>query len=177
MRIVTGVITIYFLSKKSTRNAYPLQTFPHEVGNLHGPVPFRRVYEDVGVAADADRVVAKFFKGISDDVFSEVTVSEVEFWVLLHSGSQFENSCLKLGIFQEEIPCVEAGFSLTLSITYRCPKAARALGGVYLGWGLRLNPGRTQGTFISRIQNCTLQKHLPSQVVAGSGTIIEINVT
>ena len=85
---------------KSTRNAYPLQTFPHEVGNLHGPVPARRVDEDVRVAADADRVVAELFKGVSD-VLSEVTASEVESRVLLHSRPQFENSCLKLSIFQE----------------------------------------------------------------------------
>ena len=91
-----------FPFKKSTRNAYSLQAFPHEVGNLHGPVPFRGVYEDVGVAADADRVVAELFKRVSDDAFSEVTVYEVEPWVLLHSRPQFENSCLKMAILQEE---------------------------------------------------------------------------
>ena len=94
---VTGVITIYFLSKstlhQSLGNAYSLKTFPHEIGNLDRLVPARRIDEDVSVTPDADRVGAVLLQRVSD-VFFEVSVMKVESRVLLRPGLEFENSCL-----------------------------------------------------------------------------------
>ena len=100
---VTGVITIYFLSKskvhtwlwllQSLGNAYSLKTFPHEIGNLDRLVPARRVDEDVSVTPDADRVGAELLQRVSD-VFFEVSAMKVESRVLLRPGLEFENSCL-----------------------------------------------------------------------------------